>query len=202
MVKMKNTNYIIDMHMHITGRSPDSKIHLAQVLSYLSSKVHAIIVTDHNFMDNLLSIKHKGFYDDIAVFEGVELSSTDGHILGYGIDGSPSYNQSAAKIVDTIHQQGGVAIAAHPFDPRRTSVGELVYEIPFDGLEINGACSKGQNHDARDAARLLDLPTIGGSDTHTISSMNRYATAFSIPINSIHDVVRAIKQKQCKAIKV
>ena len=198
---MKSSKIVLDMHMHITGRSPDSKIHLAQIFSYLSPKVDGIIVTDHNFMDNLLSIKSKGLYD-ITIFEGVELSSVDGHILGYGIDASPSYNQSAAKIVDIIHQQGGVAIAAHPFDPRRNSVGELVYEIPFDGLEINGACSKGQNHDARDAARLLDLPTTGGSDTHTISSMNRYATAFSTPINSIHDVVRAIKQKKCKAIKV
>lgn len=190
---------IFDMHIHITGRSPDSRLHLTDIMHHLSNKASGVIVTDH---DLYAPLKRIDYYDDIQFFIGAEVTSSDGHILAFGINAAPSSNMSAKQVLEDIHTQNGVGIAAHPFDPRRSSMGELVFELPFDGLEINGACSKGQNLDAKDAASLLNIPTIGGSDAHRIDQLNRYGTIFDVSIESIGDIVQAVKNKQCKAIKL
>lgn len=190
---------IFDLHIHLAGRSPDSRLHLTDIMHHLSTRASGVVITDH---DLYAALKHVDYYDDMHFFVGAEITSLDGHILAYGIQETPSRGMSAEQVLEDIHRQGGVGIAAHSFDFRRSSIGELVFELPFDGLEINGACSKGQNNDARDAASLLDIPTIGGSDAHRIDHLNRYGTLFTVPIESIVDIVQAIKNNQCKAIKI
>ncbi len=48
------------------------------------------------------------------VLVGEEIHSLHYHILGIGLTKTVSWNQSAAHIIEEVHRQGGVAIAAHP----------------------------------------------------------------------------------------
>ena len=48
----------------------------------------------------------------------------------------------------------------------------------------------------------MDIPTIGGSDAHSYRQLNTIVTKFNVPINSMDDIVKAIRNKECKAIKI
>src|SRR5262249_41630461 len=48
------------------------------------------------------------------VLTGEEIHALDFHILGIGINRTISWNQPADQAIQQVHDQGGVAIAAHP----------------------------------------------------------------------------------------
>jgi len=52
--------------------------------------------------------------DGPLVFVGEEIVSLDYHMLAVGIDETVPWRQPAAASIEQIHQQGGIAIAAHP----------------------------------------------------------------------------------------
>jgi hypothetical protein len=49
------------------------------------------------------------------VIVGEEIHSTRYHVLAVGITNTVEWRQPAARAIDEIHRQGGIAIAAHPF---------------------------------------------------------------------------------------
>jgi hypothetical protein len=77
-----------------------------------------------------------------------------------------------------------------------------VYEYDFDGIELNGALDEKYHFLAEKAANSMDIPTIGGSDAHSIRQLNTLGTKFEKPINSITDIIKAVKNKECKVIKI
>ena len=105
-------------------------------------------------------------------------------------------------MIDFIHKQGGVAVCAHPYTNRHEGFGDYVYEYEFDGIEINGSLDEKYHRLAENAANSMDIPTLGGSDAHSIRQLNTFGTKFEKPINSIKDIVAAVKNKECKAIKI
>lgn len=46
-----------------------------------------------------------------SLYVGDEITAPGFHILGVGIDKHVTWKQSAAEVIEDIHQQGGVAIA-------------------------------------------------------------------------------------------
>jgi hypothetical protein len=47
---------------------------------------------------------------------------------------------------------------------------------------------------AEDLARILGLPTTGGSDAHTTSAIGRTVTEFARPVHDETDLVREIRE--------
>jgi hypothetical protein len=141
-------------------------------------------------------------FEEFNTFFGVEVASTEGDILAYGITMVPSKGLRASQIISSIHRQGGIAVAAHPFSNRHLAFHDTVYNYNFDAIEINGSIGKSNNEKARRAAKSMGLPLIGGSDAHSKDQLNTIATLFRKPINSMGDIVKAIKEKECKAVRV
>src|SRR5207302_1941605 len=56
-----------------------------------------------------------GLSSRLQVVIGEEVSSRDGHIVGLFVERRIRPGMSAAATVDAIHDQGGVAVAVHPF---------------------------------------------------------------------------------------
>ncbi len=190
---------LIDMHLHIEGRSQCSVLPVQELYGALSPKLDAICITDHEIIQKIRYLH----LQDYKVFYGVELWSDSGDILAYGIRNIlPSKDLRAEHIIDFIHHHGGVAVAAHPFSTRHNAFHESVYDYNFDAIEINGAIGKRENELARQAAESLGIPLTGGSDAHSISQLNSVATKFEEEINSIADVVKAIKNKKCSPIRI
>ena len=191
---------IIDMHVHLCNRSRCSNLSAESLNENISKQIDGICLTDHWILHP------KKFYSirDVKVFHGVEFDCVLGDILAYGIDSIPlrKRNLPAEKIINHIHDQGGIAVCAHPFSNRHDGFGKYVFDYDFDAIEVNGTILEGLQVKAEKAAIEMDIPTIGGSDAHSYRQLNTVVTKFDMPINSMDDIVRAVKNKECKAIKI
>lgn len=193
---------IIDMHIH-TKYSWCSYIEIHELLSTLSQlNIDGIVITDHDEINGAkIAQKYAQEKYDIKVFTGIEISTLDGHILAYGIDEILPFELRAIDAIKEIHKQGGVAVASHPFRNFYGSLGDLVYNLGdvLDGIEVaNAMDSKQAKAQARSAAQQLDLTMIGGSDAHSLKCVGRSATIFETTIESIEDIVDAIRKNQCR----
>ncbi len=140
----------------------------------LDTGVQILAITDHDtlagYKEAARIVQSRGL--DLVLIPGCEISSADGHILAYNIETEIPKGLTAAKTIQRIHDQGGYAVAAHPF--LMGSLGNLVFELPFDALEgFNAAVSLFANFKSIDAAEKLQLPYLANSDAHQIEEIGR-----------------------------
>jgi len=140
-----------------------------------------IAITDHDRLDGALEAAGYAAASGLAlrVIPGEEVTSLDGHVLGLFLHELVPPGLSAEDTIRAIHEQRGVAVAAHPC--RSTGVGSLAATAPFDAVELlNGAPTPRARAANRRAARLrLGGRTVtGGSDAHVREMVAACATAF------------------------
>jgi len=154
------------------------------------ARLDVIAVTDHDTIEGALrareyAAKRARFH----VIVGEEVSSRDGHIVALFLERRVRPGMSAAATVHAIHDQGGLAIAAHPFwrTQRRTGtglvhgVGWLAAELDFDAIEVENA-TPGFYLFNQLAHRLnlgLGAAELGCSDAHILDAVGRAFTEFS-----------------------
>jgi predicted metal-dependent phosphoesterase TrpH len=148
-----------------------------------------IAVTDHDTIEGALRAReHAAGRAKPHVIIGEEVSSRDGHIVALFIERRVRPGMSAAATVHAIHDQGGLAVAVHPFwrTQRRTrggpvhGVGWLAAELDFDAVEVENA-TPGFYVFNRLARRLnmgLGSAELGGSDAHILDAVGRAYTEF------------------------
>jgi len=116
----------------------------------------------------------------------------------------PSGLIPTVEILDLVNAEGGVVIAAHPFRRVYTehsqNLGDLVYELDLDGVELNAKCSKTENTLARKAAKIRNLALMGGSDAHRDQDLGRMVTGFYDPIEHEDDLILAIRAHRCRPL--
>jgi predicted metal-dependent phosphoesterase TrpH len=182
-----------DLHLHTTAS--DGVATVEQVLAHVVAQtdLRVIAITDHDVIDGALRARdlatRRSSAIDIVV--GEEVTSRDGHIVGLWLERAVPPGLSAADTVAAIHDQGGLAFAAHPFFRARgrrragarvtEGVGRLVRTLPFDAIEaINGTpCLQVANLRARRFnRRTCRLPEVGGSDAHILAAIGKSYTLF------------------------
>lgn len=193
---------LVDMHVH-TNQSACANITLEETLDLLIGRVDAIVVTNHdellNYSESLLDgLKIK--YGIKVLTPAVEISTLQGHLLAYGIKAVPSYYSDAKEVIEIIHSDGGVAIAAHPF--ALLGLDDLVFSLDIDAIEINGSRSSRINQMATEAADSMGLPLIGGSDSHTSYHVGTCVTKFNHKIETMQDVIDAVNKGNCSALSM
>ena len=148
-----------------------------------------IAVTDHDTIEGALrAADHAAKLSRLQVVIGEEVSSRQGHIVALFIERRIRPGMSAAATVDAIHEQGGLAVAVHPFwrTQRRAptapihGVGWLAAELDFDAIEIENATPGFYvlNQRARRMAEAVDCAELGGSDAHILDAVGRAFTEF------------------------
>ncbi|GAC1404572.1 MAG: CehA/McbA family metallohydrolase [Ktedonobacteraceae bacterium] len=150
-----------------------------------------IALTDHDVIEGSLRTRdlwEKGNYRfDFIV--GEEVTTKEGHLLGLFIEKLVPQGLSMERSIDLIHEQGGLAIIAHPLHPLfkhscSREVMDRVHtnkDIWFDGIETWNAsfCGIYANRQAMRANRLVyGLPELGNSDAHTLNAIGRGRTWF------------------------
>jgi predicted metal-dependent phosphoesterase TrpH len=178
-----------DLHMHTTVSdgwpTPRELVdHAAR-----RAKLDVIAVTDHDTIEGALQAQeHAAKRAKFRVIVGEEVSSRDGHIVALFLERRVRPGMSAAATVDAIHDQGGLAIAVHPFwrtqRRARTSsvhgVGWLAAELDFDAIEVENA-TPGFYLVNQLAHRLnlgLGAAETGSSDAHILDAVGRAFTEF------------------------
>ena len=180
-----------DLHVH----SVHSNETVAEILNECRVKnIGAVALTDHN---EIGAWEDVGDVSDIIIIKGIEVTTSEGHILAYGVDRLIPRNLPIKDTVDMIHEAGGIAVAAHPYRWWSGIGGENVDGMGFDAVEsINGRSLKSSNYRALKLAKKLNLPIVGGSDAHTSPSVGRTFTVIPDECKNEKDVIAAILNKQ------
>ncbi len=167
--KKPNFNKIYgDFHLH-THYSFDTRTSLEQVIERAEKTgINCVAVTDHDTIEGALELRR------IAPFKviiGEEISSSGGHILGLFLTKAIPPHLSVHETITRIHEQGGIAVAAHPFARiAGESLGqEFLDNIEhFDLVEVANSNNLFRSDDRKALfyAEKYGLGKISGSDSH------------------------------------
>ncbi len=136
------TNYSVaigDGHMHSTYSNGVTTIHQNSDVAKNRS-LNWIVVTDHNVVPPQSVCDAESTADFLCLI-GDEVTTADGHILGWGLSELVPWNLGPGRnmndIFEDIRKQGGLAIIAHPLAPNPPDRYQYfgTYE-DFDGMEI------------------------------------------------------------------
>ena len=158
----------LDLHIH-SCYSEDAIGSPKEIIKSAQKKgLQGIAITDHNSVKgslNALKIKPKNF----IVIPGVEISTTDGHILAFGTKNNFTRGLSVEETVEKISEAGGIPIVPHLF--RRMSGIKKEKFTPISkrvpAIEVFNGCSLPKtNIKTAKIAQEFNLGGIGGSDAH------------------------------------
>jgi predicted metal-dependent phosphoesterase TrpH len=180
-----------DLHIHTTAS--DGMMSPAMVLNYVSmaTPLDTFAITDHNTMDGYERAREfqarYSHLQDLTLIPAIEVSSRAGHIIGLWVERMIPRDMSAEETIAAIHEQGGLAIAAHPFAwlpglSEFTGVARRFLELPFDAVETRNSTPTElfNNHRTTRANRAHRQPLAecGGSDAHFLWAIGRTWTEY------------------------
>lgn len=163
-----------------------------------------VAIADHDSLEGSRVAAKMAAEFDMIVVSACEITTRDGHLLAYGLKKEIPKKLSAEETIKLIHEQGGLAVAAHPFRVRPRifngiGLNELIYRLPLDGLEVSNAGMKLDiNRRALEAIeeKHLKMAKTGGSDSHVLDFIGFGRTIFNDKVKTTKDVLEAIKEKQ------
>ena len=180
-----------DLHMHSTYSDGIGTIE--QILHHVEHHLHldVIAITDHDVIEGSLRARDlcaKGHYRFVFVV-GEEVSTKEGHMLALFIEKRIPPHLSIERSIDLVHEQGGLAIVAHPLNRifRHSCQREVLDRIHastdvwLDGIETWNAsfCGIYANQLAMSTnRRVYGWPELGNSDAHTLNAIGRGCTWF------------------------
>lgn len=182
-----------DIHIH--SCYSDGMNSPSEIVSY-SKKIglSGIAITDHNEIQG--SLKAMKFKDEnFFIISGIEISSKDGHILALGIEEKISPLLSAEETIERVHELGGLAIAAHPYDFFRGGVRDLIFKLKFDAIEIENGHTLYSTKKPLDIKKA-NLPLVGGSDAHSLDEIGNV----SILVPENENLINAIKNNSVEIL--
>lgn len=149
-------------------------------------------ITDHQSIENHEESAFWAKKLDCIWIPGVEISAKGGDVLAYGIYEVIPKHLSIKETVARIHELGGIATAAHPFQIPLANFW-AVPSVPFDAVEGLHAFAIG-NGLSRALARWQKLPIVAGSDAHYLDEIGAVYTIFPSSIQNAKDAMKAIKE--------
>jgi predicted metal-dependent phosphoesterase TrpH len=195
--KIEDLAHLSKADLHIHSNHSDGRPSIEEILNYVQdhTDLDVIAISDHDTMDGALEaqelMKQKKYRFELVLSE--EISSKEGHILGLFIKEKIRSGMSAHDTLKEIRRQGGVGIAAHPFEHLRyrepsgltmDGVGllTLIQEKKlFHGLEVvNATPTLGEeNYRAAFVNRTMLLKAeTGSSDAHIVEAIGKGYTLF------------------------
>jgi PHP family Zn ribbon phosphoesterase len=171
----------------------------------LSPVIDKVCITDHGLICEDLRLqphKHQILYGCELTYPLELFGKQKVDIVVFGIPYIPAGLLTLREIIDFVHNCQGIVIAAHPFSSRAHCFQENLSEYPIDAIELNGGVSPKSRKKSMEFAQMMHLPTVGGSDAHSVSQLNSIATEFTTPIYTISQMIQAIKSKKCRAITI
>ena len=204
-----------DLHIH--SHYSDGYPTIGQILAYVENHtdLDCIAITDHDTILGALEAKEimrrKKYRFELII--GEEVSSRDGHIVGLYLHKPVPPGLSARKTIKLIHEQRGIAIAAHPFERTRFNNPHMVImdgvggnilvknRHYFDGIEIVNATPTLDDENFKASAlnkTVLGLTETGSSDAHIPEAIGRAYTLYEG--QTAKDLKKALRNGQTQAM--
>jgi len=197
----------IDLHCH-SKYSHDNLLEPRELIEHaIKMNLDGVCFTEHNSLVASKPVERISTPEGFSVFRGVEVSTDRGHLLVYGLkdDSWNIWNRNnyldIFQVLEIVHSLGGICVPAHPFRGW-DSLGEDVLTIDgFDAIETHsGKSSKEENRKAINAARIKNLPSIGGSDCHYKEHVGRAFTQFKNPVHTMEELIGEIRRGNCRGM--
>lgn len=195
----------IDLHNHTT-RYSECSVMTPDELMIAAKKagLHGVCITEHDRIWNPDDARRLADVHGIQVFRGVEITTTGGDIVVFGLEEEPDRIWTPAELREKVDAAGGVAIAAHPFRGFLVfGFGALDMDIEsakqnptfahVHGLEVcNGLVTENENEFARQVAESMGVLQLAGSDAHRPEAVGSCVTIFEDVIETDRQLVAAI----------
>jgi predicted metal-dependent phosphoesterase TrpH len=182
----------MDLHVH-TCYSWDGVTTLKEVVVYAKKRgLDGVAITDHDSVKGAVKLAKK---HDFLVMPGIEVSTKRGHVLALNVTTSITPKLSTFETIETIHDLGGIAVAAHPTTMYKGGLRRQTTSN-FDAIEVINSSSFPFFLSTRLARRLavnLNLPQTAGSDSHRPSDIGTAYTLIDAD-SEVDEVVHAIKK--------
>jgi predicted metal-dependent phosphoesterase TrpH len=185
-----------DLHLHTTcsdGRN-EFDVMLKQAIKM---RYDFIAITDHHFDDTPVcreNIRKCKAETRLLCIPGMEVTGRV-HVLAIGITHSINERLPVKQQVEEIHDQGGIAIAAHPFAQGTRFSEEELIQSGFDAVECGGI--NPQDWQTLIAIqKKVHLPCVYNSDAHNVFQMLTFNRCEG-KISSLQDLKQAIKENRC-----
>ena len=183
----------IDLHVH-TKYSGDSNITPKELVDQLHAHqfIKGVAITDHDTIKGFEEVsKLAKAYEDIIIIPGIEISVGNSHLIILGIEECPKYPASIESVIDFTKQRNGIVVIPHPY--RESGLGDASEDIEADAIEVlNPHATQEENKKAENLARKINLPSVAGSDAHSLQEMWLAYTKIDAT-QEVDDILKAIK---------
>jgi predicted metal-dependent phosphoesterase TrpH len=201
-----------DLHVHTA--SGDGMASPRQILDYVEAEtdLDVIAITDHDDLRGALEAREvcaRGRYR-FQVITGMEVTAVEGHIIALWVEEPLPSLRPVEEVLEAVHRQGGLAVAAHPLSWLTRSLGQKTLDrlaasgrngVYLDAMETANQ-APGSRLGLRKAAALnrerYHLAEVGGSDAHFLKAVGSAYTVF--PGHSTDDLRRSILERSCRGV--
>jgi hypothetical protein len=180
-----------DLHMHPSDDRDAADSPEAFYAALLASDLDVAVLADHDRIGVAVELaqRARGEGARIELVVGEEITSRSGHVLGIGLATVVPRFLSLAETIAAVHEQGAIAVIAHPLMPIWTAASEAAIVALAEGdprsrpdaLEAMHPTAawlpRWRGRVERLAART-GLAVVGGSDAHATRSIGRGWTGF------------------------
>ena len=180
-----------DLHIHTLAS--DGTASVADILDRVEREavLDVIAITDHERIDAALAARRMA--EDggmrVRVVVGEEISTRGGHLLGLFLERPVPRLRSLRWSVAAVHEQGGIAIPAHPLVPYPLCAQGFVLRallddpdpaVRPDAIETFNPTALGRYWHERVVRFAADhgLSQIGNSDAHAVAAVGSGWTSF------------------------
>jgi predicted metal-dependent phosphoesterase TrpH len=184
----------LDLHIH--SRYSDGKDGVEDILGMAQRRgLAGIAITDHDTLKGsdaaLKVVQDKDLV--IMVIRGVEVTTSEGHLLALGVEEMPPLRRSPEETVEAVLDLGGISVVPHPYHLFRHGLGRIP---KVDAVEVyNSKHLFGlANARARWVAKRRCIPMVAGSDSHLKETVGLGVTEVDVDKDpSPEDVLEAIR---------
>ena len=193
---------ILDTHMHTMEYSPDSFLPIAEAVARAREMgIGGLCVTDHDTLGAAEVIGRWRREFGFPLFLGVEVLTTEGDFVAFGLDRAPRPREiTAQELIRRLGRLGGAAVAAHPFRANGRGARELIGSLPgLAGVEcFNGSTPPAENLRALGLARKRGAAALGAGDAHYRERVGLFATRFYDDLRDGADLISALRLGRCE----
>ena len=157
--------------------------HEEMVDAAIKKNFDVLCITDHDNIEGAYRGQHYAVDKnlDIEVVVGEEITTSDGELLGLFIQEYIKPGLTAEETIDCIRDQGGLAVAPHPYSYHCPSLGEKIRMLNLDGIEILNGFHRDPyvNKLADKFFETAPVSKTGGSDAHSRWMLGTAYTEFT-----------------------
>lgn len=198
-----------DLHIHTSRFSGCSNIDPEDAIKKAAEvNLGMIAFTEHGIRwseEDIAILVERSRVDNLVVIPGQEVAcysmrgEFQGEFLVFGYPESLGSNKTAERMIEMVHDFGGVVVAAHPFKananaPGYYGCGKLIEDLKVDGLEIEHPdyCDEERSL-ARDVMVKKQIAGLACSDAHDLTDIGRYWTILDEGVHNTETLCRTIK---------